>query len=113
MDAGGTLADLTLTPENDNATVELHPGDRLIIEVPENATTGFRWYVGPFDESVIQLVGEDGAATDPPGIGAGGIHRFTFEARAPGSTTLDLRHWREWEGDKSILGRLRATVRVA
>jgi inhibitor of cysteine peptidase len=46
------------------------------------------------------------------GVGGGGQRTFTFVAQKPGSVTLQLKLWREWEGDSSVTERFGVTINV-
>jgi inhibitor of cysteine peptidase len=77
--------------------VEASPGDRIVIEIPENATTGYRWVVDELPDS-LQLAEDEfiPPASDRPG--AGGERRVTLVARQPGQAKVQLRLEQPWEG---------------
>ena len=77
------------------------PADALLaIRLRENPGTGFRWSV----ENADGLTVEENV-NPAQGPGAARLHEFRFRARTPGSHHLQLRHWRDWEGETSIIGR--------
>lgn len=77
------------------------PADGLLtIRLKENPGTGFRWSVESADGLAVEDNVDCGASP-----GAAGLHEFRFRARAPGGHHLRLRHWREWEGETSVIGR--------
>jgi len=39
------------------------------------------------------------------GLGAGGQRVFTFQALQAGTVSLQLKRWRQWEGDPSVTER--------
>jgi inhibitor of cysteine peptidase len=84
----------------------------IVIELPENPTTGFRWslrsQVAPALRTRSDLF-EHRAEARP---GAGGSRRFEFTASAPGTAAISLWHWREWEGEGSVTKRYHVTVTV-
>jgi inhibitor of cysteine peptidase len=51
---------LLLTQTDNDRTAEVHIGDSVRINLPENATTGFRWAIDGYDEQLFELV-----ATEP------------------------------------------------
>ena len=80
--------------------VEVPAETWLAIRLRENPTTGFRWSVENADGlAVEESVDRSGAP------GAAGLHEFRFRAPAPGSHHLRLKHWRDWEGETSVIGR--------
>ena len=86
-------------------------GDEIVVRVPETAATGYRWHVERSEGLVEQGDSYDVGANAPPG--AGGIREFRFRATAPTTARLELKHWREWEGEKSVTERLSAEITVA
>ncbi|MBS0198641.1 MAG: protease inhibitor I42 family protein [Planctomycetes bacterium] len=78
-----------LTQVHSGQTVTIAAGEPLSIELPENATTGFRWAVEP--ATTMQLVND--RQSPGSGIGAAGSRTLTFSGR--GVIHLSLR--REWE----------------
>jgi predicted secreted protein len=99
-----------VTLEADGTTVDVAPGERLELRLPENAGTGYLWILEPPGPPVT--VAEE--ALRPPAAaraGAAGEHRFVLHAGEPGETTLVARHARPW-APESELGRFRLTVRV-
>jgi inhibitor of cysteine peptidase len=77
------------------------PTDALLaIRLRENPGTGFRWSVESADGLAVEENVDRGALP-----GAAGLHEFRFRAPAPGSHHLRLKHWRDWEGEASVIGR--------
>jgi inhibitor of cysteine peptidase len=102
---------LLLTPRDNDGTAEVNIGDSVRINLPENASTGFRWAIDRYDEHLFEVV-----ATEPhypkDSIGAGGYVSFTFRAKNPGSGEIALKNWRHWEGDSSVTNRFRVRLRI-
>src|SRR4051812_23578205 len=101
---------LLLTQTDNETTAEVHIGDSVRINLPENATTGFRWAIDRYDEQLFELV-----ATEPHypknAIGSGG-EGFVFRAKKPGLGEIVLKNWRHWEGDSSVANRFRVRLRI-
>jgi len=70
------------------------------VRLKENPGTGYRWSVEQADGLTVEETIKGGVAP-----GAAGLREFRFRAGAPGSHRLRLRHWRDWEGEASIIGR--------
>jgi inhibitor of cysteine peptidase len=84
--------------ENDSGdAIRLAAGQRLTIQLPANATTGFSWVVA--ESGGLTQIGEPAyAAPSTSGaVGAGGIATFTFEAGTPGTERVRLEYRRPWE----------------
>jgi inhibitor of cysteine peptidase len=100
---------LTLGTGDGGRTVSVRPGDRIVLRLPENPTTGYRWS-GAVPEG-LQLA-RDGNAPASAAPGAGGERVFEYIATMPGEYALDLVLSRAWETPAAADPRFRITVRV-
>jgi inhibitor of cysteine peptidase len=108
---------VTLTEASNGEAIEIRKGDTIDLSLHENATTGFRWQVVRADG----LVEESAADQEPPPhvpeehhqLGAGGARRFRFCARTPGTGRLELKLWREFEGEPSVSKRFGSDITIA
>ncbi|HEY9643182.1 MAG TPA: protease inhibitor I42 family protein [Coleofasciculaceae cyanobacterium] len=103
---------VSLTPTDSGKTIQIHPGDTFAVQLPENPTTGYRWAIQTLDDRVLELQTSEYSLSANAGMGGGGQHLFTFRAKAAGTTNLQLKEWRDWEGDASITQRFNVTVQV-
>ena len=103
---------ITLTQADQGKSITLQLEQTLVVELPENPTTGFRWAIARNDEETLALRDSDYSPAAGVGVGGGGRRTFTFVARKPGSVILQLKLWREWEGDSSITQRFGVTIDV-
>jgi inhibitor of cysteine peptidase len=73
-------------------------GDRIVIQVPENATTGYRWVVSDLPNT---LTVESDELVPPTSTrpGAGGERRIALNVRGAGEGQLVLSLERPWEGE--------------
>jgi predicted secreted protein len=79
-------------------TVHAHPGDRLVIDVVENASTGYQWTVHLGDGGLAVAADRDLAVDLDGPPGSGSVRRFVIEVgNEPGSLELTLA--RPWESD--------------
>jgi inhibitor of cysteine peptidase len=105
-----------LTEANNGESIEVRQGDEITLRLPENPTTGYRWHIDRADGIVEQEVAQqqvDSHASDlNTPFGRGGIREFRFRAQVPGSGRLELKHWREWEGEGSVTKRFTADIKV-
>jgi inhibitor of cysteine peptidase len=93
-------------PDLDDSTAPIatRVGERFVVGLQSNPTTGFRWQADtPSLGGIVQVVdttyypvppSQPGA---PPLAGAGGKECLTFEATASGTTTLMLTYRRPFE----------------
>jgi inhibitor of cysteine peptidase len=108
------MATIEVTAADDGSTIQASPGDEIVVVLAENATTGYRWHLDE-TEGVLRLVSDgyrQGAETGDaePVFGRGGLRQFRLEVMGSGTTTLSLKHWREWEGDSSAIDRVTAVI---
>ena len=106
------MSDLKLTQADTGDSFTVHPGDAIAIQLKENPTTGYRWAIDRSDSTILALQSSDFAALPGAGIGGGGTRTFTFKAEKAGAVHLQLKHWRSWEGDSSIVVRYDVTIQV-
>jgi inhibitor of cysteine peptidase len=105
---------IELTSADDGRSLRATPGDEIVVLLAENATTGYRWHGQVHGEAVA--LEADGYRPSPPPesselvFGRGGQRVFRFDVLTVGSAVLDLKLWREWEGESSVLERVSVTV---
>lgn len=101
LNPGGDIEAIVLDEEDNRGSVELNPGQMLVVSLPSNPTTGYSWEIAGCDEAVVKQVGEAEFAIvddgDPPPLGRGGMETFRLEAVGSGQTTLTLVYHRPWE----------------
>ena len=103
---------LALTEADAGKTVQAHTGDHILIQLSANPTTGYSWAIDKTDTTILALQSESYTPTPGGLIGSGGTTVFTFIAQHPGMVQLQLKYWRSWEGDSSILTRYDVTIQV-
>jgi inhibitor of cysteine peptidase len=107
-------AQRTVTDKDDEKLVNLNTGDKLVIKLPGNYTTGYQWEVKEgYDDDVIKQVGKDSYQPEKTDrVGAGGIATFTFKVAGTGRTDLNLEYRRPWEKDGDVPEDFEITVVV-
>ena len=103
---------LVLTRADHNRSAELRVGERLIVRLPENPSTGYTWAIDETDRRLLTLDGTDYTPAETGSIGARGQRTFTFTARQPGEVTFKFKYWRFWEGDASVTERYVVNLRT-
>ena len=94
-------------------TVAVRTGDRLVVRLAENPTTGYRWAVEEADATFLTL---EASSFEPPSgstPGAGGWRTFRFLAVGPGATRLRLAARRARVGGEDAGQSFAVTVHVA
>ena len=86
------MTETKLTKDDNGKTVEVRVGESVVIELPENPTTGYVW--------TLDVKGGIGTASlsDSPytaaknsGIGGGGTRKFTIKVQSSGVATVDMK----------------------
>ncbi len=115
--AGGSTgggATIELTAANSGSAVPAKVGDKIVISLDSNPTTGYTWQQVPgLDTSVVSFVSEDyqPAPAASPVVGGGGTDTWTFEAAGEGTTTIALGYQRS--GDTTAAQSFTVTVTVS
>lgn len=60
---------LTLTHADKGKSFEARQNDVIILRLPENPTTGYRWALEEMDEEILKLKDSDFALSPDSGIG--------------------------------------------
>jgi inhibitor of cysteine peptidase len=103
---------VTLSRGDNGKTIEAQTGDSIVVRLDENPTTGFVWAIDKGNDEILPLQNSDYAMAPGVGVGGGGQRTFTFKAQKAGTVSLQLKLWREWEGDQSITERFAVTIQV-
>jgi inhibitor of cysteine peptidase len=106
------MSETVATQSEDGTSLQVRVGDIVVVRLPETPTTGYRWAVVESDDAILGPQSTDFVQGAGAGIGGGGVRTFRFQAKSAGATELQLKRWREWEGDRSITQRYRLTVHV-
>lgn len=104
------MADVQLTMDDSGSELQLSPGDTIKVSLDQIASTGYRWSLEPDNDSILAL--QDETTRSSPAIGSKGTVDWVFLAEKPGKAELQLKLWREWEGDTSVIERFQTTVNV-
>jgi predicted secreted protein len=104
----------TVTAKDDEKLVNLSVGDKLVIRLSGNYTTGYQWEViKGFDDDVIRQEGKGEYKPEKTGrVGSGGIAVFTFTAIGTGRTDINLEYRRPWEKNGDVPEDFEITVLV-
>ena len=89
-------------------TIQVSRGELIILRLAENPTTGYRWTVE--SSQGLELIDDQNFFGE--GLGAGGARVLQFRSRRNGECELRLKHWREWEGETSVIGRFQVHLVV-
>jgi inhibitor of cysteine peptidase len=102
------MSELNLTQADSGKSFEVHKDDAIVIRLKENPTTGYQWAVEKADDRISTSF----SLPEDAKIGGGGTRVFIFKPKTADTAHIQLKHWREWEGDDSIIERFDVTIVV-
>ena len=80
--------------------IEVKIGERFIIGLGANHTTGYQWQLASLaSPNILGLVSNEYRPVEPNRIGAGGKEVWTFKATGKGKAGLIFNYVRPWEKD--------------
>ncbi len=88
---------LTLTEADAGKAVDIAAGDTVEIQLPENATAGYRWTLKIIDHSVCNLVAEERRGPEKIIPGARGTHMWRLKAARAGDCGIEITYVRVWQ----------------
>jgi inhibitor of cysteine peptidase len=92
---------VTVSADQSGTSVALASGQDLVVRLPSNPTTGYRWiYVEPKD-AVLRVDGPSSYEAQSAGgaAGAGGMEIWKLAPLKPGQQQLRFEYRRPWEQD--------------
>lgn len=115
--AGSSAArgSVTITPESAGRTIELRSDQELLVRLPSNPTTGYRWSLPAAPPDVLKLEGTPAFERNPAGagvVGVPGTEVWRFTPVRKGQQTLLFDYRRPWEADAPPAHQLSFTVAV-
>ena len=96
-----------------NCPLSLQPGQMLILSLPSNPATGYRWTLRDVSSEQLQSLGPE-VFTSPQNdmIGGEGVSTWRFEAADTGSGRLYLTYQRPWESNAEPVGLFDCRIEV-
>lgn len=85
--------------QQSDCPLELDNGQMLMITLPSNPTTGFRWMIRKDASNVLSPIGPE-VYTNPEDagmVGSGGKSTWRFKAYQTGQGTLLMQYQRPWD----------------
>lgn len=87
---------LEITEKDDGSNLDLQVGDRIIIELNENPTTGCFWEIGNINVKDMKVIANEFKATNGNSVGAGGLRKMIFEVIKKSKGDLVLESRQKW-----------------
>ena len=101
----------TLSEADNGRSIDIHAGGILLVRLHENASTGYRWALDDVASPLI-AVHDVEYAGQSQALGSPGEVQWRIEAKSPGTAQIDLKLWRQWEGDSSIQKRFGIVLKI-
>jgi len=101
----------TLTEADNGTTAEMHVGDTIVLQLPENPTTGYRWAIEALNADLVEAQ-EGPYLNQSNAVGGGGEATWTLHPKAPGTSEIKLKLWRPFEGERSVQKYFGVTLKV-
>jgi len=93
--------------------LSLRTGQLLIVSLPSNPATGYRWSLQQAATAQLKSLGPEVFSTLDSGlVGGDGISTWRFEAGEPGQGQLLLSYQRPWEADAEPAGLFDCRIEV-
>lgn len=97
--AGQTKPVVTLEDASDCKPLKLHEGQELVLILPSNPTTGFRWEMRNAANGLLRSLGPEVYSNpeDAGLVGSAGESTWRFRVTGTGEDKLELAYRRPWE----------------
>ena len=104
---------MLITPESAGRTIELRWDQELLVRLPNNPATGYRWSLAAAPATVLKLEGLPALERDPNGRGgAAVVEIWRFTTVHAGQQVLVFDYRLPWETDAPSARQLSFTVTV-
>lgn len=90
---------LSVTDANSGESVALARNQQLVVRLPSNPTTGYRWALAQQSTPMLEPEGAPIYEKGAGAAGAGGTETWRFAPTQAGEGTLRLEYRRLWEAD--------------
>lgn len=90
---------LKLSDKDSGTHQTVRAGQRVVISLAENPTTGYSWqfFITPAKQNTITDTAETYIAPDTSLLGTGGMKEYSFTAAQEGRVTVTGYYFRPWE----------------
>ena len=86
-----------MSEREEHHALTVRRGEKFKIELESNPSTGYRWHLVFFNNSILKLISSEFVSKIANQIGSTGIQRFNFEATKQGTTSIEIIYKRPWE----------------
>jgi inhibitor of cysteine peptidase len=113
--AGATeprMAENLLTRADQGLPRDVAVGESVSLQLAENPSTGYRWSMAASPPDAVEIIETRWIAPAGGRVGAEGKREFRVRIKAPGEIRLNLKLWREWQGESSVIQRYEFILRA-
>ena len=103
---------LILTQKDQGKLIAIPMGQLFSIQLIENPTTGYHWTVCNISGVHLLTKQFQPSSISEEAVGHAGIRIFQFQVIHAGKHTLQFKHWREWQGESSIIEKFQVCLHV-
>ena len=105
------MADLNLTEAQNGGSFAVRLGDQIVLTLPENPSTGYRWSPASLHQNFLSQEAHD-YHPGGPAVGSGGTIVWRFKATREGHTRLEMKKIRAWEADSAPTGQFAVSIEI-
>ena len=105
------MANIVIPEAENGKTLLLHVGDTVAVRLSEKSTAGYQWTPDQLDTNKVTYT-KHHESPAPQELGSDSICIFQFTTKATGMAHIRLKHWRPWEGDRSVIARYAVTFDI-
>ncbi|TBU76958.1 peptidase inhibitor I42 [Pseudomonas daroniae] len=100
--------------EQSQCPINLHAGQQVILSLPSNPTTGYRWAVREDAASILKSLGPEvySAAENSDLVGGAGHSTWRFQATGSGEARLLLTYAQPWDASAEPAETFDCRIRV-
>ncbi len=103
---------INISQTDSGKTISVCTGDIVVINLPENPTTGFQWKMDAINNNTVILEKEMFSELGNGGIGSGSTKSYVLKTLTSGNHYIQLKHWKAWEGERSVDKRFGITLSI-
>ena len=104
--------EVTVRATETGQSVRVGRDDVIVIKLPENPTTGYRWDVDRIDQAVLNLEASTFSGPQGAAVGAAGTREIRVRPKAAGRGSIHLKNARAWDPPQTAIGRFDLAVEV-
>ncbi len=108
----GREPQLILRKQDNGTEVKVKSGQSIQIELEAMGGTGYWWYMRSTDARYLELLGEKTVTQEKGRVGGQVLAVWTFQAKRPGITEVQMNYYRSWEGVEKAIDEFRVTITV-